>query len=85
MRRRTGRFIHVDQIRDVPGVYVVDLPDPSSWNRCAEQDARTAYIRAECRRANWSKIPLMSRAKLEVRYYFLDKEDAMIFKLRFQG
>lgn len=64
--------------------YNIDLPDPSSWNRCAEQDERTAYIRAECRRANWSKIPLVSRAKLMVRYFFVDKEDAMMFKMRFQ-
>lgn len=83
MKKRTGRFVGHETLNK-NDTYKVDLPDPSSWNRCAEQDERTAYIRAEGRRANWSKEILMGRGNLLVRYHFLDQEDAMIFKMRFQ-
>lgn len=82
MRKRSGRFVNTGTLVG-QSTYQIDLPDPCTWNRCAEQDERTAYIRAHCRRADWSKEILPSRSRLMVRYHFLDQEDAMAFKLRF--
>ncbi len=86
MRKRSGRFVGYKEIEET--AYEVDLSIP--WFSGLQD--RTRFIRDNCRRGNWSKVPwVLGRTKPDengdrmatVRYLFVDQEDAMHFKMRF--
>lgn len=90
MRSRPGRFVGYKDIEDV--AYEVDLNLTLPWTVINNQHVRTRFIRDNCRRGNWSKVPWVLGYTLPdgngnrtamVRYLFVDQEDAMHFKMRF--
>ncbi len=86
MRRRTGRFVGYKDIEE--SAYEVDLAMPWVFG---QQEECTRFIRDNCRRGNWSKVPWAmgylkpdeDGRKAITRYLFVDQEDAMHFKMRF--
>lgn len=80
MRCRTGRFVGYKNIEGA--AYEVDLDIPWFFH---QQEECTRFIRENCRRGNWSRVPwaFNDGSKACVRYLFVDQEDAMHFKMRF--
>lgn len=78
MRSRPGRYVGSKDIEAT--AFVVDVPAATNY---AEHQERTQYIRDNCRRENWSNYATQWGVPTS-RYLFLNQEDAMYFKMRFQ-